>query len=263
MENKNVILEATQVNKTFIGESGRQKTVLKDVNLAVHEGELVTILGQSGSGKSTLLRILAGLLFPDSGTVRLEGSPLNGPGESISMVFQSYALYPWLTVYDNIAFGLLARNVPPHTIADKLEGLLKLIGLTGYEQARPRELSGGMCQRVGFARALAVEPKVLLMDEPFSSLDIFTAKKLRQDLMALWIEKRICTRAMVMVTHDVEEAVMMSDRVVILDASRRQITNQFTITLPHPQRNRQNLRLITDEVTTCLYKKIAVSQPSS
>lgn len=263
METQNVILQATQVTKTFIGENGRPKTVLKKVNLTVHEGEFVTILGQSGSGKSTLLRILAGLLFPDSGTLSLENVPLKGPDESISMVFQSYALYPWLTVYDNIAFGLLAQSLPPQAIAEKIGGLLKLIGLTGYEQARPRELSGGMRQRVGFARALAVEPKVLLLDEPFSSLDIFTALKLRQDLMALWIAKRISTRAMVMVTHDVEEAVMMSNRVIILDASRRQIADQFTITVPPPQRNRQNMRLITEEITDCLYKKIAVSQASS
>ncbi len=185
-----VVLSAKQVNKAFLGENKLPKEVLRDVNLNIHKGEFVTILGQSGSGKSTLMRIFAGLIFPDTGTVSLAGKPIEGPDADISMVFQSYALYPWLTVYDNIAFGLLAQDLPPQLIDKKLKALLMLVGLNGYEKAWPRELSGGMRQRVGFARALAVEPKVLLLDEPFSSLDIFTAQKLRTDLMNIWTNKK-------------------------------------------------------------------------
>ncbi len=217
-----VVLSAKQVNKAFLGENKLPKEVLRDVNLNIHKGEFVTILGQSGSGKSTLMRIFAGLIFPDTGTVSLAGKPIEGPDADISMVFQSYALYPWLTVYDNIAFGLLAQDLPPQLIDKKLKALLMLVGLNGYEKAWPRELSGGMRQRVGFARALAVEPKVLLLDEPFSSLDIFTAQKLRTDLMNIWTNKKNNTSAIVMVSHDIEEAVMMSDRVVIMDANSRQ-----------------------------------------
>lgn len=186
-----VVLSAKQVNKAFLGENKLPKEVLRDVNLNIHKGEFVTILGQSGSGKSTLMRIFAGLIFPDTGTVSLAGKPIEGPDADISMVFQSYALYPWLTVYDNIAFGLLAQDLPPQLIDKKLKALLMLVGLNGYEKAWPRELSGGMRQRVSFARALAVEPKVLLLDEPFSSLDIFTAQKLRTDLMNIWTNKKI------------------------------------------------------------------------
>lgn len=186
-----VVLSAKQVNKAFIGENKLPKEVLRDVDLNVHKGEFVTILGQSGSGKSTLMRIFVGLIFPDTGTVSLAGKPIEGPNADISMVFQSYALYPWLTVYDNIAFGLIAQDLPPQLIDKKLKALLTLVGLNGYEKAWPRQLSGGMRQRVGFARALAVEPKVLLLDEPFSSLDIFTAQKLRMDLMNIWTNKKI------------------------------------------------------------------------
>lgn len=232
MLTQDVIISARRLNKTFIGENKRPTPVLRDVSLTVHAGEFVTILGQSGSGKSTLLRMLAGLIPPDSGTLTLAGKPVCGPSANAGMVFQSYALYPWLTVYDNIAFGLLAQKLPPQTIAERLEALLRLVGLSGYEHAWPRELSGGMRQRVGFARALAVEPDVLLLDEPFSALDIFTAQKLRSDLLALWGDIRLRTRAMVMVTHDVEEAVLMSDRVLILDATSKRIDDEFSINIP-------------------------------
>ncbi|CAI1649513.1 Aliphatic sulfonates import ATP-binding protein SsuB [Serratia fonticola] len=258
-----VVLSAKQVNKAFLGENKLPKEVLRDVNLNIHKGEFVTILGQSGSGKSTLMRIFAGLIFPDTGTVSLAGKPIEGPDADISMVFQSYALYPWLTVYDNIAFGLLAQDLPPQLIDKKLKALLMLVGLNGYEKAWPRELSGGMRQRVGFARALAVEPKVLLLDEPFSSLDIFTAQKLRTDLMNIWTNKKNNTSAIVMVSHDIEEAVMMSDRVVIMDANSRQITDEIVIDRPRGSRGRQNMASIIDDTSDRLYKKIAISQKAS
>lgn len=258
-----VVLSAKQVNKAFLGENKLPKEVLRDVNLNIHKGEFVTILGQSGSGKSTLMRIFAGLIFPDTGTVSLAGKPIEGPDADISMVFQSYALYPWLTVYDNIAFGLLAQDLPPQLIDKKLKALLMLVGLNGYEKAWPRELSGGMRQRVGFARALAVEPKVLLLDEPFSSLDIFTAQKLRTDLMNIWTNKKNNTSAIVMVSHDIEEAVMMSDRVIIMDANSRQIADEIVIDRPRGSRGRQNMASIIDETSDRLYKKIAISQKAS
>lgn len=262
MLTQDVIISARRLNKTFIGENKRPTPVLRDVSLTVHAGEFVTILGQSGSGKSTLLRMLAGLIPPDSGTLTLAGKPVDGPSANAGMVFQSYALYPWLTVYDNIAFGLLAQKLPPQTIAERLEALLRLVGLTGYEHAWPRELSGGMRQRVGFARALAVEPDVLLLDEPFSALDIFTAQKLRSDLLVLWGDNRLRTRAMVMVTHDVKEAVLMSDRVLILDATSKRIDDEFSINIPRAARNRDSLRHLTDRIRSCLYKKIAQAQPA-
>ncbi|RDL28149.1 ABC transporter ATP-binding protein [Serratia fonticola] len=258
-----VVLSAKQVNKAFIGENKLPKEVLRDVDLNVHKGEFVTILGQSGSGKSTLMRIFAGLIFPDTGTVSLAGKPIEGPNADISMVFQSYALYPWLTVYDNIAFGLIAQDLPPQMIDKKLKALLTLVGLNGYEKAWPRQLSGGMRQRVGFARALAVEPKVLLLDEPFSSLDIFTAQKLRMDLMNIWTNKKNNISAIIMVSHDIEEAVMMSDRVVIMDANKRQITDEIVIDRPRESRGRQNMAAIIDETSDRLYKRIAISQKAS
>lgn len=260
MVTQDVIISARRLNKTFIGENKRPKPVLRDVTLTVHAGEFVTILGQSGSGKSTLLRMLAGLIPADSGTLTLAGKPVDGPSTNVGMVFQSYALYPWLTVYDNIAFGLLAQRLPPQTIAERLGALLRLVGLTGYEHAWPRELSGGMRQRVGFARALAVEPDLLLLDEPFSALDIFTAQKLRGDLLALWGDKPLRTRAMVMVTHDVEEAVLMSDRVLILDATSKRSDDEFSVNILRAARNRESLRHLTDRIRSCLYKKIAQAQ---
>ncbi|MFC0228344.1 ABC transporter ATP-binding protein [Serratia aquatilis] len=263
MTHQQVVLSAKQVSKTFIGENKLPKEVLRSASLSVYQGEFVTILGQSGSGKSTLLRMFAGLITPDSGMIYLEGNLIEDPAANVSMVFQSYALYPWLTVYDNIAFGLLAQDLPPALIAKKLEGLLTLVGLKGYEKAWPRELSGGMRQRVGFARALAVEPKVLLLDEPFSALDIFTAHKLQADLMRIWTSGKINTKAIVMVTHDVEEAVMMSDRVVIMDASSRQIGDEFVINKPREQRNKHNMAAIIDEIGGRLYDKIAISQQAS
>ena len=234
MLTQEVIISASRLNKTFIGENKRPKPVLRDVTLTVHAGEFVTILGQSGSGKSTLLRMLAGLIPPDSGTLTLAGKPVDGPSANVGMVFQSYALYPWLTVYDNIAFGLLAQRLPPQTIAERLGALLRLVGLTGYEHAWPRELSGGMRQRVGFARALAVEPDLLLLDEPFSALDIFTAQKLRGDLLALWV--------------------------LILDATSKRIDDEFSVNIPRAARNRDSLRHLTDRIRSCLYKKIAQAQ---
>lgn len=263
MVTQDVIISARRLNKTFIGENKRPKPVLRDVTLTVHAGEFVTILGQSGSGKSTLLRMLAGLIPADSGTLTLAGKPVDGPSTNVGMVFQSYALYPWLTVYDNIAFGLLAQRLPPQTIAERLGALLRLVGLTGYEHAWPRELSGGMRQRVGFARALAVEPDLLLLDEPFSALDIFTAQKLRGDLLALWGDK-LAAHA----RHGDGDARRRRSGADVRsgadpDATSKRIDDEFSVNLPRAARNRESLRHLTDRIRSCLYKKIAQAQSAS
>ncbi|EMF4701082.1 ABC transporter ATP-binding protein [Serratia bockelmannii] len=257
MLTQEVIISARRLNKTFIGENKRPTPVLRDVSLTVHAGEFVTILGQSGSGKSTLLRMLAGLIPPDSGTLTLAGKPINGPSANAGMVFQSYALYPWLTVYDNIAFGLLAQRLPPQTIAERLGALLRLVGLTGYEHAWPRELSGGMRQRVGFARALAVEPDVLLLDEPFSALDVYTGEHLRSDLLRIWSTRQIKTRSIVLVTHSVEEAVMMSDRILLLGAGT--LDGCYHIAQRRETRTREGMQPLTDKISETLSRQIAAA----
>ncbi|MEV7770911.1 nitrate/sulfonate/bicarbonate ABC transporter ATP-binding protein [Kitasatospora sp. NPDC086791] len=214
-EGDEVLLEAVGLTKAYAGADG-ELPVLSGIDLTVRSGEIVALLGRSGSGKSTLLRCLAGLLPPGSGTVRYRGTPLTGANPGTALVFQTFALLPWLTVRQNVELGLEARGVPPRERARAAAQAIDLIGLTGFESAYPRELSGGMRQRVGFARALVVEPDVLLMDEPFSALDVLTAEHLRGELLELWDSGQFPTRAVVLVTHNIEEAVLMADRVVVL-----------------------------------------------
>ncbi|MFD8781148.1 nitrate/sulfonate/bicarbonate ABC transporter ATP-binding protein [Kitasatospora sp. NPDC059599] len=210
-----VLLETVGLTKAYAGADG-ELPVLSGIDLTVRSGEIVALLGRSGSGKSTLLRCLAGLLPPGTGTVRYRGTPLTGANPGTALVFQTFALLPWLTVRQNVELGLEARGVAPRERARAAAQAIDLIGLTGFESAYPRELSGGMRQRVGFARALVVEPDVLLMDEPFSALDVLTAEHLRGELLELWDSGQFPTRAVVLVTHDIEEAVLMADRVVVL-----------------------------------------------
>ncbi|MFG2905848.1 nitrate/sulfonate/bicarbonate ABC transporter ATP-binding protein [Kitasatospora sp. NPDC048286] len=212
-----VLLEAAGLTKTYAGAAG-DLPVLSGIDLTVRAGEIVAVLGRSGSGKSTLLRCLAGLIPPSSGTVRYRGTPLTGANPGTALVFQTFALLPWLTVRQNVELGLEARGVPPRERARAAAQAIDLIGLTGFASAYPKELSGGMRQRVGFARALVVEPDVLMMDEPFSALDVLTAENLRGELMELWDSGQFPTRAVVLVTHNIEEAVLMADRVVVLGA---------------------------------------------
>ncbi|MBD0690041.1 nitrate/sulfonate/bicarbonate ABC transporter ATP-binding protein [Streptomyces sp. CBMA123] len=210
-----VLLETAGLTKSYAGADG-ELPVLSGIDLTVRAGEIVALLGRSGSGKSTLLRCLAGLLPPSSGTVRYRGTPLTGANPGSALVFQTFALLPWLTVRQNVELGLEARGVPPRERARSADQAIDLIGLAGFENAYPKELSGGMRQRVGFARALVVEPDVLMMDEPFSALDVLTAENLRGELMELWDSGQFPTRAVVLVTHNIEEAVLMADRVVVL-----------------------------------------------
>jgi len=216
-----LLLKADQVTK-FYGD-GQPVLVLDRITLELAEGEFIALLGPSGSGKSTLLRILAGLIPPSRGQVLVRGEPLRGINPAAAMVFQSFALFPWLTVRQNIGLGLLARGVPEPERERRVQEMVELIGLKGFEAAYPRELSGGMKQRVGFARALAVGPEVLLMDEPFSALDVLTAENLRREFFELWTGRQLPTRAVVMVTHNIDEAVALADRIVILSANPARI----------------------------------------
>src|ERR1700733_477670 len=229
------IVELRGVGKSFKLADGAARSVLEGVDFRLAEGEIVALLGQSGSGKSTLLRILAGLIGVDAGSVNYRGQPLYGPARAISMVFQSFALFPWLTVRQNVELGLEARGVPSAQRAAKAESAIALIGLAGFEGALPRELSGGMRQRVGIARALVTEPDVLLMDEAFSALDVLTGERLRDDILELWTQGGMPTKAMLVVSHNIEEAVLMADRVLVFASDPGRIRFQLAIELPRPR----------------------------
>jgi len=232
--------------------------VLDDVTLRLREGEIVGLLGRSGCGKSTLLRIIAGLLPASSGDVTLDGRRVQGPAEGVAMVFQSFALFPWLTVLENVELGLEAQGIVPVERRKRAVAAIDLIGLDGFESAYPKELSGGMRQRVGLARALVVRPKVLLMDEPFSALDVLTADTLRTDLLDLWIEGRMPTKSILMVTHNIEEAVFMCDRILVLSSNPGRVIAEIKVALPHP-RNRLDaaFRALVDDIYTRMTKPAA------
>jgi NitT/TauT family transport system ATP-binding protein len=243
------IIELHDVGKTFRSADGHVRPVLDTVDFTLREGEIVALLGQSGSGKSTLLRIMAGLIGADKGRVQYRGQPLYGPARAISMVFQSFALFPWLTVQQNVELGLEARGMPPAERAAKAESAIELIGLAGFEGALPRELSGGMRQRVGIARALVTEPDVLLMDEAFSALDVLTGERLREDILDLWRSGTMPTKAMLVVSHKIEEAVLMADRVLIFASDPGRIRCQLSIQLPRPRNpDSADVRALIDEV---------------
>jgi NitT/TauT family transport system ATP-binding protein len=233
-----VIIEARGVIKTFSTPDGRALPVLDGVSLTLHEGEIVALLGKSGSGKSTFLRCIAGLIAPTAGTVAYRGTPLNGANPGVAMVFQSFALLPWLTVQQNVELAMEARDVPDEARHDKALHVIDLIGLDGFESAFPKELSGGMRQRVGFARALAVEPDALLMDEPFSALDVLTAANLRGELTRLWEDGEFPTKAVLIVTHNIEEAVQLADRILVLSSNPGRIRAELRVDIPRPRDRR-------------------------
>jgi NitT/TauT family transport system ATP-binding protein len=231
-----VLLEARQVSRRFqLPEGTGEYTVLQAVDVSLRDGEIVALLGKSGSGKSTLLRILAGLIPPNEGEVRYRGRPVTEPLPGIAMVFQTFALLPWLDVLGNVELGLEAQGVPPASRRQKALAMIDLIGLDGFESAYPRELSGGMRQRVGLARALVIQPDVLLMDEPFSALDVLTAESLRSELMELWLGQRIPTRAMLIVTHNIEEAVLLADRVVVFGSNPGHVRAEMPVDMLRPR----------------------------
>src|SRR6202789_945729 len=235
--NNSPLLQCTEVRKAFAKPDGAELLVLEGMNLEVREGQIVGLLGRSGSGKSTLLRLIAGLAEPTAGDLRYLGQPISGPASGIAMVFQSFALFPWLTVFENVALGLEAQRMPRADIRKRSLAAIDLIGLDGYESAYPRELSGGMRQRVGFARALVVHPNILLMDEPFSALDVLTAETLRTDFLDLWSEGRMPIKGVILVTHNIEEAVLLCDRILFFGSNPGRILSEIKVSLPQP-RNR-------------------------
>ena len=229
------LLDVQSVCKSFRKPDGDELVVLEDVNLALRPGEIVGLLGRSGSGKSTLLRSIAGLDGPTRGVVNYLGQPVSGPARGIAMVFQSFALFPWLTVLENVQLGLEALGVPEPEMRKRSLQAIDLIGLDGFESAYPRELSGGMRQRVGFARALVVHPNILLMDEPFSALDVLTAETLRSDFLDLWGEGQLPIKSVLLVTHNIEEAVQMCDRLLIFSSNPGRVASEIPIDLPQPR----------------------------
>lgn len=231
------VIEVRGVGKSFPGAK-RPLVVLDDVTLALNDGEIVALLGKSGSGKSTLLRTIAGLIAPTTGQVYYRGAPLTGANPGVGMVFQTFALMPWLTVQANVELGLQARGVPAGERRRRALEAIDMIGLDGFESAYPKELSGGMRQRVGFARALVLEPDALLMDEPFSALDVLTAENLRTELMSLWASDDFPTKTICIVTHNIEEAVLMADRVLVLGANPGHIIAEIPVRLPRPRDRR-------------------------
>ncbi|UDM50823.1 nitrate/sulfonate/bicarbonate ABC transporter ATP-binding protein [Cupriavidus sp. MP-37] len=243
------VIELRGVGKIFRTASQSDRAVLEGVDLTLREGEIVAMLGKSGSGKSTLLRIMAGLVGADRGEVRFRGQRLAGTAEGIAMVFQSFALFPWLTVQQNVELGLEAQGVPRAERERRAEAAIDMIGLAGFNSALPRELSGGMRQRVGIARALVTEPDLLLMDEAFSALDVLTGETLRDEMLALWESGRANIRSILIVSHNIEEAVMMADRIVILSSDPGRIRAEVPVALPRPRnRDSAQVRALVDEI---------------
>jgi NitT/TauT family transport system ATP-binding protein len=236
-----IIIEAQQVQKSYPQPHGDPILVIAPTDLAVHAGEIVALLGPSGSGKSTFLRMLTGLSKPSSGCVLWHGEPVGSVQPNVSIVFQSFALFPWLTVLENVEIPLKAKGVPAIPRRKRALKILDTVGLDGFEAAYPKELSGGMKQRVGFARALVIEPEVLFMDEPFSALDVLTAENLRSELLELWDKKEIPTRSIFIVTHNIEEAVLLADRVIVLGRNPARIRTDFRVQLSRPRDRKDTL----------------------
>lgn len=228
------LLEVRNVSR-YYGKGAKRFMALRDVNLKVYPGEFVCLLGPSGCGKSTLLRIITGLNSASDGQVLYQGERLSGVNPHATIVFQTFALYPWLTVQQNVEVALKARGVPEMQRREKAIQLLDKVGLDGFESAYPRELSGGMRQKCGFARAMAVEPELLCLDEPFSALDVLSAEALRGELLELWLSKAIPTQAILMVTHNIEEAVLMADRIVVMDKEPGRIVVELPVMSTHPR----------------------------
>jgi NitT/TauT family transport system ATP-binding protein len=245
------IVEARAIEKSYPQPDGTRIQVVGLTDFNIEPGKIIVLLGTSGCGKSTLLRILSGLSQPSSGALFWHGKPLNGQAPNVAIVFQSFALFPWLTVLENVEAPLEARGVAAVERRKRELRMLDTVGLDGFETAYPKELSGGMKQRVGFARALVVEPEVLFMDEPFSALDVLTAENLRGELLELWLSKKMPTSAMFIVTHNIEEAVILADRIVVLGRNPARIRSDFNVRLSHP-RDRKSERFV--ELVDYIYK---------
>jgi NitT/TauT family transport system ATP-binding protein len=252
------IIEARKLEKFYGQPDGSRIQVIAPTDLAVYPGQIVALLGPSGCGKSTLLRMLTGLSPSSAGGVFWHGQPVRDESPNVSIVFQSFALFPWLTVLENVEAPLEARGMLPIERHKRALRIIDAVGLDGFESAYPKELSGGMKQRVGVARALVVEPEVLFMDEPFSALDVLTAETLRGELLELWIGHKIPTRAIFIVTHNIEEAVVLADRIIVLGRNPAHIHADFAVDLPHP-RNRKSPHFI--ELVDAIYR--VLTRPDS
>lgn len=242
---KTPLLDLTDIRKCYSKNNSEDIVVIDSCNLKVFSGEIIALLGRTGSGKSTLLRMIAGLIDPTSGVVSM---PSND-NLKLAMVFQNFALFPWLTVLQNVELGLKAAGMPANIRREKALHTIDVVGMDGFESAYPKELSGGMCQRVGIARALVVEPDILLMDEPFSALDVLTAENLRNDILDLWFDNKTNIQSIIMVTHNIEEAAIMADRILIFGANPGYIKADIPNNLSHPRdENETNLKSLVDEV---------------
>lgn len=251
--NNNILLHANNITKYFTSAEQKQLLVLDNIDFKLFAGEIVAILGKSGSGKSTFLRIITGLIQPDQGNVHYKQQIVTQPIKGIAMVFQNFALMPWLTVLENVELGLEAIGVPKSIRRQKSLKAIDTIGLDGFESAYPKELSGGMKQRVGFARALVIEPELLIMDEPFSALDILTSDNLRSDLLDLWQDKVTNIKSIVCVTHDIEEALLMANRIIIFSNDPGRIQSDIAVNLKYP-RNPKSLKFqnLRDQIYTIM-----------
>jgi len=249
------LLELKSISMEFARAKGRLR-VLENISVTIEQGQFVAIVGPSGCGKSTMLRIVNGLINPTSGQVVYEGHQLDGINLECALVFQSFALLPWLSVKANVEMGLEARGVPPKERESRAGIYIDKVGLDGFEEAYPRELSGGMKQRVGFARALAVEPKMLLMDEPFSALDALTAITLREELLDMWQAPDMPVHTMVIVTHIIEEAVELADRVIVMAATPGRIVADLSVDLPRPRDKRhEGFNAMTDRIFSLIEER--------
>ena len=237
---KKELIKVLNLTKSFKNRNGKETKVLKNINFVLKEKEIIVIIGKSGCGKSTLMNILAGIEKASSGSVFYKGNKITKPNANISMVFQNFALMPWLTVLENVEIGLEARGMSYNARRQKALSAIDAIGLDGFESAYPKELSGGMQQRVGFARALVLEPEILLMDEPFSTLDILTAENLRNDFLDIWHSKKVNIKGVIFITHDIEEAILIADKILIFSSNPGEVKKKVAINLRYPRAIKSN-----------------------
>ncbi len=262
MTDKQAVIQVNNIKKSFKKHATQELLVLDNVNFTIRDGELIAILGKSGSGKSTLLRIIAGLIQASAGEVLYSGKPICAPVPGLTMVFQHFALMPWLTVLENVELGLEAQGISKKERRKRALETIDIVGLDGFESAYPKELSGGMSQRVGIARALVVNPEVLLMDEPFSALDVLTAENLRSDLTDIWQSEKTNIKSVLLVTHNIEEAALLADRIMVFGSDPGYVREEIQVDMPHPRNNQsEEFRQLVDKIYTLMTTPEGVHVP--